>query len=233
MDTVFSTIPDSTFFLQKHYIIMHHYNISEIKTWDRFYRANFINSLQGLKPVSLIGTVNKVGQPNLAIFSNIVHLGADPALIGFINRPVDAAPHTIQNIEATGEYTINHIQPSFVAAAHQTSAKYAAEQNEFAETGLTAVFKENFNAPFVAESAIQYGLQLVEIVPIKHNNTFLVIGSIVHVFLDEALVQKDGFIDVRKAGSVVSLGIDAYYSTVPIARYEYAKPGKAVKEIEL
>jgi flavin reductase (DIM6/NTAB) family NADH-FMN oxidoreductase RutF len=212
---------------------MQYYSISEIKTWDRFYRANFINSLQGFKPVSLIGTVNKAGQPNLAIFSNIVHLGADPALIGFINRPVDAAPHTIQNIEATGEYTINHIHTSFVEAAHQTSAKYNAEQNEFTETGLTAVFKENSKAPFVEESSIQYGLQLVEIVPIKHNNTFLVIGAIVQVFLNEGLLQPDGFINVQKAGSVTSLGIDAYFSTDPIARYEYAKPGKIAKKIAL
>ena len=107
---------------------MQHFTINEIKEWDRFYRANFINSLQGFKPVSLLGTVNENGQPNLAIFSNIVHLGADPALIGFINRPVEAAPHTLHNIEVTGQYTINHIQPSFVAAAHQTSAKYPADQ---------------------------------------------------------------------------------------------------------
>ena len=102
---------------------MQYFSIDEIKGWDRFYRANFINSLQGFKPVSLLGTVSENGSPNLAIFSNIIHIGADPVLIGFINRPVEAAPHTIQNIELTKQYTINHIQPSFVAAAHQTSAK--------------------------------------------------------------------------------------------------------------
>jgi len=211
---------------------MQQYSIETIKTWDRFYRTNFINSLQGFKPVSLIGTVNSNGQPNLAVFSNIVHLGADPALIGFINRPLQAAPHTIQNIEAIGEYTINHIQSSFAAAAHQTSAKYLDEQNEFTETGLTPVFKENFKAPFVAESNIQYALKLAEIVPIHHNKTFLVIGTITGVYLEEGLVQPDGFIDVQKAGSIVSLGIDGYYATTPIARFEYAKPGKAPVKIE-
>ena len=95
---------------------MQYFSIDEIKGWERFYRANFINSLQGFKPVSLLGTVSENGIPNLAIFSNIIHIGADPALIGFINRPVEAAPHTIQNIELTRHYTINHIQPSFVAA---------------------------------------------------------------------------------------------------------------------
>jgi flavin reductase (DIM6/NTAB) family NADH-FMN oxidoreductase RutF len=210
---------------------MQHFSINEIKGWDRFYRANFINSLQGFKPVSLIGTVNETGQSNLAIFSNIVHIGADPALIGFINRPVAAAPHTIQNIEATREYTINHIQPSFVAAAHQTSAKYPAGTAEFAAVGLTPVFMENCKAPFVGESASRYGLQLVEIVPIAYNKTFLVIGTITSVYLEEGLVEQDGFIDAAKAKSVASLGIDAYYAAELIGSYAYAKPGKEATEI--
>lgn len=212
---------------------MQHFSINEIKEWGRFYRANFINSLQGFKPVSLLGTVNENGQPNLAIFSNIVHLGADPALIGFINRPVEAAPHTLHNIEVTGEYTINHIQPSFVAAAHQTSAKYPVDQNEFVATGLTPLFMENCKAPFVAESAIKYGLQLVEIVHITHNHTFLVIGTIAHVLLEDGLIQQDGFIDAHKAKSITSLGIDGYFSTEPVGRYEYAKPGKGPNKLPM
>ncbi len=210
---------------------MQHFSIGEIKNWDRFYRANFINSLQGFKPVSLVGTVNEQGIPNLAIFSNIVHIGADPSLIGFINRPTEAAPHTISNIQSGGAYTINHIQPSFVKAAHQTSAKYAGGQNEFEEVGLTAVFKGNCKAPFVAESAVQYALQLMEIVPISFNKTFLVIGTITDVFLNDGLVNPDGFIALEKANTVSSLGIDAYYTVTSIARFEYAKPGKEVKRI--
>lgn len=210
---------------------MQHFSINEIKGWDRFYRANFINSLQGYKPVSLIGTVNEAGQLNLAIFSNIVHIGSDSALIGFINRPVAAAPHTIHNIEATREYTINHIQPSFVAAAHQTSSKYLVDTPEFAAVGLTPIITENCKAPFVGESAIRYGLQLVEIVPIAYNKTFLVIGTITCVYLEEGLVEPDGFIDAAKAKSIASLGIDAYYATELIGRYEYAKPGKETRKI--
>jgi flavin reductase (DIM6/NTAB) family NADH-FMN oxidoreductase RutF len=210
---------------------MQYFSIDEIKGWERFYRANFINSLQGFKPVSLLGTVSENGIPNLAIFSNIVHIGADPALIGFINRPIEAAPHTIQNIKLSGEFTINHIQPSFVAAAHQTSAKYSTDQNEFLETDLKTFYLENFKAPFVFESEIKYGLDLVEIVPITHNNTFLVIGSVKHVLLKEGLIQQDGFIDANKAQSITSLGLDGYYSTDPIARFEYAKPGKELKKI--
>jgi hypothetical protein len=73
--------------------------------------------------------------------------------------------------------------------------------------------------------------QLVEIVPITHNNTFLVIGSITNVLLKDGLVQQDGFIDANKAQTLTSLGLDGYYSTEPIARFEYAKPGKELKKI--
>jgi flavin reductase (DIM6/NTAB) family NADH-FMN oxidoreductase RutF len=210
---------------------MNHYTIADIKSWERFYRGNFINSLSGFKSVSLIGSCNEEGQPNLAIFSNIVHLGADPALIGFINRPLEAAPHTITNIKANGQYTINHIQQSFVKQAHQTSAKYLSTQNEFEEANLTAVFKNGCIAPFVVESNIQYALELVEIVPIKHNNTFLVIGSIKDVFLPAAIVEPDGFVAIDKAGSMASLGIDSYYECTAFVRYEYARVGIEANEI--
>ena len=209
------------------------FSINDIQLWDRFYRGNFINCLSGFKSASLIGTVNNDGLPNLAIFSNIVHIGADPALIGYVNRPKDAAPHTINNIENTGQYTINHIHPGIVAAAHQTSAKYPLEESEFSATGLTEVYRAGCMAPFVVESKIQYAMELVEIIPIKHNNTFFVIGALQDVYLqDESLVEKDGFINIANAGTITSLGVDAYYTTDKIARYQYAKPDKAATEIK-
>ncbi len=200
------------------------YSSQDRTKWDRIYRANFLNSLSGFKSVSLIGTISESGIPNLAIFSNIVHLGADPALIGFVNRPLAAAPDTIANIQATGVYTINHIQEAFYQKAHQTSAKYPAEINEFTAVGLTEQYREGIQAPFVQESKIQYSLSLKEIIPIRWNNTFFVIGAVEQVFLDEALIDEDGFIDLHTAGSLASCGLDAYYTVSPLDRLAYAKP---------
>ena len=189
-----------------------------------------MNSLSGFKPVSLIATVNKNQQPNLAIFSNIVHLGADPALIGFINRPREAAPHTIRNIEDTGFYTINHILPSFVDKAHQTSAKYPDGVSEFEAVGLTAEYKDGFSAPYVGESHVQMALSLSEIITLS-NGTFLVIGALEHAYVNEKAVAGDGFIELSKEHSVVSLGLDGYYQTTPLDRYAYAKPDQTLKSI--
>ena len=210
---------------------MLHFPINEIKKWDRFYRGNFINSLSGFKSVSLIGTVNNIGQPNLAVFSNIVHIGSDPALIGFINRPIEASPHTLSNIETTGFYSINHIQESFLQRAHQTSAKYNADVNEFDEVGLSAFYNKDSKVPFVAEANIKYLLKMVEIISVKHNHTFLVVGEITDVYLPENILQEDGFIEIEKAGSIASLGTDAYYNCERLQRLEYARPDKIVKDL--
>ena len=211
---------------------MQHISINTIKTWERFYRANFINCLTGFKAVSLIASVNQTGQPNLGVFSSVVHLGSDPALVGFINRPLAAAPHTINNIKATGAYTINHIHPSIAAQAHQSSAKYPLDVNEFLAVGFTEQYLPNITAPFVAESQVKYALQLVEIVPITHNNTFLVIGQITDVLINNTIVKADGFIALEEAESLASLGVDAYYTTQRLARYGYAKPEIVVEKLK-
>jgi len=203
-----------------------HFSIASIRDWDRFKRANFVNSLSGFRPVSLIATINEQGVSNLGVFSNIVHLGADPALIAFINRPREAAPHTIRNIEVRGKYTINHIHPAFVEKAHQCSAKYPDGVNEFHEVGLTPDYKDDFNIPYVAESRVQMGLELSEIIPLK-NGTFLVVGNLVNAYVSEEALGNDGFINLAKTDSLVSLGLDGYYQVNPLQRYTYAKPDKA------
>ena len=211
---------------------MQQFTPAEWLSWERFYRANFINSLTGFKSASLIGTINAQGIPNLGMFSSIVHIGSDPALIGYINRPVAAAPHTLANIKANGFYTVNHIHPSFVEKAHQTSAKYPDEVNEFKEVGLNEEYLDGIPVPFVKESAIKYLLSLKEIVPITLNATFLVIGQLEQVLIDSSFQPTaDGFLALDQAGSICSNGLDAYYNTSLIDRYAYAKPEKAPEKL--
>ena len=210
---------------------MRHFTHQDVKSWDRFYRGNFINSISGFKSVSLIGTVDCNNNANLAIFSNIVHLGADPALIGFINRPREASPHTLANIEETKTYTINHVHSEFLDKAHQTSAKYKKEESEFDKTGLTPLWTEDTKAPYVKESQVRYALDLQEIIPLKQNDTFLVVGAIKDIYVPVVAIQPDGFVDLEKVGSLTSLGIDGYYKPSLFKRYSYARPNQDPTEL--
>ncbi len=204
---------------------MLYFTLQEMQSWERFYRANFVNSLSGFKAVSLIGTTSGSGKPNIGIFSSIMHIGSSPPLIGFINRPRSALQHTLKNIEETGVYTINHIKSNFVGKAHQTSAKYPAEESEFDAVGLNCEFADGIIAPFIKESAIKYALSLQQIIPITLNDTFLVIGKITAVFIDSNILLSDGFLQLDKADSILGNGADSYYSSALVGRYAYAKPG--------
>ena len=187
-------------------------------------RAQFINSISGFRSVALIGTTDPNGQTNLAIFSSIVHIGSNPPLLSFIMRPDSVERHTLTNILETGFYTINHINADMYEKAHQTSARYPKSVSEFEATGLTPSFKNDFVAPFVAESNIQIGMEFKERLDISINQTSMIIGEIKFVHIPTNCLLDDGFIDIEKAGSITSAGLDSYHTTQVLKRLEYAKP---------
>ena len=197
---------------------------SDILQMESRKRAAFMNSLTGFKSASLIGTIDKTGNTNLSIFSSVTHLGSNPALVGFINRPDSTERHTWENILELGFYTINHIHQGIFSKAHQTAARYPKNVSEFEAVGLTPEFHREFQAPFVQESRIKYGLEYVESHPLKVNGTILVIGKVVEVIFPETCLRTDGSIDVESAETVAISGLDGYHTTNQLARLSYAKP---------
>jgi flavin reductase (DIM6/NTAB) family NADH-FMN oxidoreductase RutF len=201
-----------------------HWNDIDLLELDQRFRTTFINSISGCKSVCLVGTKSNSNLSNLAIFSSLVHIGANPPLLGLIFRPDSVERHTLENIYETNSFTINAVSASFVEAAHQTSARYARDVSEFDAVGLTEHYNANFFAPFVAESPVQLAMELQESIAIESNGTTLVIGKILHVFFPENALDTDGFLDTSKTAAVSCVGLDAYYSIQPIGRFPYAKP---------
>ena len=186
-------------------------------------RAHLINSVGGFKSVCLIGSVDLIGQTNLAIFSSIVHIGANPPLISFIMRPDSVERHTLANILETGSYTINHLNESIYKKAHQSSARYPKEISEFDATGLSVEYKSNCKAPFVKESHVQLELEFKQRIDLTINNTILIIGEIKNIYFPEDCMQEDGFLDIEKAGTITCSGLDSYHLTKSLERLPYAK----------
>ena len=196
---------------------------SDLIQMEQRKRAHLINSVGGFKSVCLIGTVDKIGQTNLAIFSSIVHIGANPPLISFIMRPDSVERHTLANILETGSYTINHLNASIYKQAHQSSARYAKEVSEFDATGLSTEYKGNCKAPFVKESNVQLELDFIQRIDLTINNTIMIIGEIKNIYFPEGCMQEDGFMDIEKAGTITCSGLDSYHLSKSLARLPYAK----------
>lgn len=208
------------------------FNQEDLESTEKPFRTNLINSLTGFKSTSLVGTVSASGILNLAVFSQVFHLGANPSLTGIIVRPEARPRHTLENLVSGGYFTLNHIRKEFVKQAHQCAAHYEREVSEFEVVGLTPTFSKRHNAPYVEESRVRIGLKFVERHDLKINNTVMIIGQIIEIQFPEECLQTDGFLDLEEAGSLTGSGLDSYHVTERIARYSYAKPNKPLEEID-
>ena len=196
---------------------------TDFQALSRVPRLNLINSCMGYKSANLIGTISKSGIPNLAVFSSVTHLGSDPALIGFILRPTTVPRHTYSNIKESNYFSVNAISESFIAQAHQTSANYPIDVNEFEVTGILPEWKDKIAVPFVKESPVQLLCKYVNEYEIKENGTIHVIASIEKIFIKEDLLTDDHWIQLDKGQVVAINGLDGYVKTELIERFAYAR----------
>ena len=201
-----------------------HLTKEQIQQTSRIKRLNIINSITGVKPANLIGSISENGHSNLAIFSSVVHLGSNPALLGFILRPQhEVRRDTYDNIMQTKYYTINHISSHYVENAHYTSAKFDKEDSEFERCKFTEEYLFDFDAPFVKESRVKIGLKLEEMLPIELNKCVMVIGSIHHLWVDDVAVEDDGQINLELLDDVGIGGLNSYYQLKRITQFPYAR----------
>lgn len=195
----------------------------ELAAISRVPRLNFFNTLPGIKPAVLIGTVDGRNRTNLAIFNSLVHIGSNPPFLGFIMRPLTVPRHTYHNILERGAFTINVVQRDIYTQAHQTSANYEWGTSEFTATGLTPQFTDRLVAPYVQECHIKMGMQFEEEHRIKANGTVLMIGRAVEILLPENAILPSGHINLEEWGTVGVAGLDTYYSLEPLERLTYAR----------
>lgn len=207
---------------------MKNIHLADIESMEKLARVQFANTLPGPKPISLIGSINSLGQTNLAPFSSVTHLGSNPALIGLISRPDLVDRHTLSNILDTHSYTINHVHSQILEQAHNCSARYPRETSEFTATGLTPHFEPGITAPFVAESRFRFALDLVETIPISANDTILIIGKVRLVQLPEDHLSEDGSINLTAIDSLASTALDTYFQLSQPTRLPYAKAKKSL-----
>lgn len=201
---------------------MRKYTRESIAAMDRIYRLNLINSLSGYKSANLIGTNGTVGE-NLAIISSVVHLGANPPLLGFVMRPARVERHTLSNILATKKYTINQVSTELVERAHYTSANFPAGISEFEKCKIESEYLSDFDAPFVKESRLKIGMNLVETLAIKSNDTLFIVGEIELLLLENSSIAKNGQVDLNLLEAACISGLNTYHQATEIAKFPYAR----------
>jgi len=204
----------------------------DFQAFESRFRTSFFNSLSGFKSLHILGSFSEKKVSNLGLFNSIFHVGANPPYIGLVIRPDGPEHDTLQNIEKTGNYTLNQVSESFYEKAHLTSARYPSGVSEFEPCGLKEWISHRGFGPYVLESPIKIGLSLREMIPVKLNGTTIVIGEVMEVHLNHKnVLGPDGFLALEKEEIVSVLGLDAYYLPHKLGRLAYAKPFQEVVRI--
>ena len=202
------------------------FNFDDIQNLEKIYKINLINSCSGFKSANLLGSLSEEGISNVAVFSSVTHLGSKPPTLGFILRPTTVPRDTYKNIKDSGIFTINHIHQDIIEDAHHTSAKYPKEVSEFDMTGLEEEFKGNFKAPFVKGAPVQMSMKFIEEVYVPSNDVMLIVSQIQELYIDDALLQEDGLINLSKGNVAAINGLDTYAIPEFNKQLSYQRPKK-------
>jgi flavin reductase (DIM6/NTAB) family NADH-FMN oxidoreductase RutF len=119
------------------------------------------------RPIGWIGTRSALGVNNLAPYSFFNGVAASPPTVMFAptGQP-HARKDTLDNVRATGVFTVNIVDFALADAMNATAGTYSAEVDEFEVAGLTVREAESVDAPIVAESPASFECRVAQIVEI-------------------------------------------------------------------
>jgi flavin reductase (DIM6/NTAB) family NADH-FMN oxidoreductase RutF len=179
---------------------------------------HLLNSIVVPRPIGWISTSSATGIANVAPHSYCMIVSADPPIIAFSSS---GAKDTLTNIRATGEFVFNHVSAELAEAMNLSSADFPPDESEFDWTGLTPVPSTVVSAPRVGESPAALECRLRDIQEFGNGPSFLIIGDVVHIALNPALVT-DGILDNRRTQPVGRLSRSGYVHSTTF--FDMARP---------
>jgi flavin reductase (DIM6/NTAB) family NADH-FMN oxidoreductase RutF len=192
----------------------------EIANLDRSYRRDFINRITGAKAAWILGSFHPDFGENLALFSSVVHVGANPPLIGIVFRPSLNRLHSLRNISETKLFSLNSLPFSLHKEMHSASANWDEDVNDFQICGLQKVAGLDHPIPLIKEATVRMLLEPKEKIRIQSNSTHFLVSEIKKIEIgysrldSEELPLPDGLTYVS--------GLDLYCNVESVESMPYA-----------
>ncbi|MCQ8781887.1 flavin reductase family protein [Mangrovibrevibacter kandeliae] len=183
------------------------------------------------RPIGWISSRDADGTPNLAPYSFFNAVAGRPPMVMFSSTP---RKHSLNNIEATGEFAVNVATWDLREAMNLSSATVEADIDEFRLTGLTTAPCRNIGAPRVAESPISIECTLYQAIPLVPKSglecsTTLVIGEVVGIHIADAAINE-GRVDTTRIRPLARLGYMDYSVTDSVFEMLRPNPDVALAE---
>jgi len=189
--------------------------------------ASVYQMLVGLvtpRPIAWVTTISKNGIVNLAPFSFFNTFGANPPVVVFsptLKRD-GGKKDTLINIEANGEFVINASTEKHAELINKSSKMLLPDESEVELVGLTTSKSDKVRPPRLAEVPFALECKMMQIIPIGNGamSGNLVIGEVVAMHVDDAVLDAKGQPDPRKIKTIARLGGEYWCRTQDLFQLE-------------
>ncbi len=106
--------------------------------------------------------------------------------------------HSYNIIKESGEFVLNLTPSSLIRHADYCGIYTGAKVDKFAKCGLTKEAAQVVSCPIISECPLSLECKVTGIIPLGTHDMFM--ADIVAVNVDEALINKDGKLDLARAG---------------------------------
>ncbi len=174
-------------------------------------RHNPFKALVAPRPIGWISSLSKAGVLNLAPYSFFNAVSDAPPMVMFSSA---GRKDSLNNIEATGEFTCSMSTEMLVDAMNLSSAPVAANVDEFELAKLETAPSLVVRPPRVAASpaAIECRLWKTLAMPRSETNKLecvVVFGHVVAIYIDDAYI-KNGIVDTGEMRPLARMGYMDY-----------------------
>ena len=149
-------------------------------------------------PVVLVTCVDSKGKPNIITLAWVGVVCSDPPMLGLGIR---SSRHSYRLIEETGEFVVNIPTTHILRETDLCGVVSGRDVDKFAETEFTPDPAEKVKPPLIRECPVNVECIIKRNVQLGSHN--LIIGEVVLVHVDKAVLNKKGEIDFVKAAPFV------------------------------
>ena len=176
------------------------------------------------RPIAWVTTIDNEGRVNLAPFSFFNAFGANPPIVVFSPtlRRDGSKKDTLINLEIVPEFVLNAAVEDLATQMNATAKELPRGQSEAEFAGLTIQPSIKVCPPRVAESPVHLECRMRQIIsigdgPIAAN---LVIGEVLLLHIDDAVLDPSGRVDPRKLKTIARLGGSDYCRSIDLFEME-------------
>ena len=198
---------------------------------DHGLRYNPLKACVAPRPIGWMTTISAAGVVNLAPFSFFNLLSYDPPFVLFsagVHEVDGGRKDSVANVEATGEFVYNMATWAQKDQMNETASIVERGVDEMTAVGLEPLPSRLVRPPRVKGSPVHFECRLHQILVLPGHKPssehHLVIGAVVAVHIDDAVLTADGRVDLVKIRPIARLGYKDYASVESVFQMEKRTP---------